>query len=120
MKERREIELQSGVNQVSARIPSGIDPTSVIIEDAENEDTAILEQNYEYDVLSSSNLLEKYLGREVNVTDRNVEVYTGTLLSHSGNSIVLKTEAEQVVVIKDFSKVELADSSGLSIRPALI
>lgn len=121
VKERREIELQNGVNQVEyTDIPSGIDPTSVIIEDTENEDTAILEQNYEYDVLSSSNLLEKYLGREVNVTDRNVEVYTGTLLSHSGNSIVLKTEAEQVVVIKDFSKVELADSSGLSIRPALI
>jgi len=121
VKERREIELQSGVNQVEyTDIPSGIDPTSVIIEDAEYEDTAVLEQNYEYDVLDSSNLLEKYLGREVNVTDRNGEMYTGTLLSHSGNSIVLKTEAEQVVVIEDFSKVELADSSGLSIRPALI
>ena len=64
VKERREIELQNGVNQVEyTDIPSGIDPTSVIIEDTENEDTAILEQNYEYDVLSSSNLLEKYLGR---------------------------------------------------------
>ncbi|MGB9939115.1 DUF4139 domain-containing protein [Methanosarcina sp.] len=121
VKERREIELQNGVNQIEyTDIASGIDPTSVIIEDPENEDTVLLEQNYEYDVLDSSNLLEKYLGREVNVTDRNGETYTGTLLSHAGKSIVLKTEAAGVVVLEDFSKVELTDSSGLSIKPALV
>ncbi|RXA20771.1 DUF4139 domain-containing protein [Methanosarcina sp. MSH10X1] len=121
VKERREIRLQNGINQVAyTDIPSGIDPTSVIIEDPENEDTVILEQNYEYDVLNSSSLLEKYLGREVNVTDRNGEMYTGILLSHAGNSVVLSTEAGEVVVLEDFSKAELADSSGLSVRPALI
>lgn len=121
VKERREIELQNGVNQVEyTDIPSGIDPTSVIIEDPENEDTAIVEQNYEYDLLNSSSLLEKYLGREVNVTDRNGEMYSGILLSHTGKSVVLNIDAGEVVVIEDFSKVELADSSGLSVKPALI
>jgi hypothetical protein len=121
VKERREIDLQNGVTQVEyTDIASGIYPTSVIIEDPENEETVLLEQNYEYDVLNSSSLLEKYIGREVNVTDRNGETYTGTLLSHAGNSIVLRTEAGEVVVLEDFSKVELADSSGLSIRPALV
>lgn len=121
VKERREINLESGVNQVKyTDIASRIDPTSVIIEDPESKDTVLLEQNYEYDLLSSSNLLEKYLGREVNVTDRNGETYTGILLSHTGNSVALETEAKKVVVLEDFSKIELADSSGLSIKPALI
>lgn len=121
VKERREINLESRVNQVKyTDIASRIDPTSVIIEDPENKDTVLLEQNYEYDLLSSSGLLEKYLGREVNVTDRNGETYTGILLSHTGNSVVLETEAKKVVVLEAFSKIELADLSGLSIKPALI
>lgn len=121
VKEKRELLLKKGVNQVQyTDIASGIDPTSVIIEDPENKDTALLEQNYEYDLLNSAELLKKYLGREVNVTDRNGETYTGTLLSHEDSSIVLKTKAEKVVVLKDFSKIELADSSGLSAKPALI
>lgn len=121
VKEKRKIELQKGVNQVeNTDIASGIDPTSVIIEDPENKDTVLLEQNYEYDLLNSLSLLEKYLGREINVTDKNGETYTGILLSHADNSIVLKTEAGTVVVLEGFSKIELADSSGLSIKPALI
>ncbi|MDR7665294.1 hypothetical protein RG963_05745 [Methanosarcina sp. Z-7115] len=121
VKEKRELLLKKGVNQIQyTDIASGIDPTSVIIEDPENKDTVLLEQNYEYDLLNSAELLEKYLGREVNVTDRNGETYTGTLLSHEDSSIVLKTKAEKVVVLKDFSKIELTDSSGLSAKPALI
>lgn len=121
VKERRDLELQNGVNQVEyTDIPSGIDPGSVIIKDPENNETVLLEQNYQYDLLNSSSLLEKYLDREVNVTDRNGETYTGILLSHTGNSIVLETAAKKVVVIEAFSKIELADSSGLSVKPALI
>jgi len=121
VKERREINLESGVNQVEySDIASGIDPASVIIEDPENKDTVILEQNYEYDLANSSGLLEKYLGREIAVTGRDGETYNGTLLNYEGNSIVLKTGAERVVVIQDISKIELADSSRLSARPVLI
>jgi len=121
VKEMREINLENGVNQVKyTNIASGIDPGSVIIEDPENNETVLLEQNYEYDLLDSSSLLEKYLGREVNVTDRNGETYAGILLSHTGSNVVLETEAKKVVVLEDFSKFELADSSGLSIKPALI
>lgn len=121
VKEKREIELQNGISQVEyTDISSGIDPTSVIIKDPENKGTVLLEQDYEYGLLNSDGLLEKYLGREVNVTDRNGETYTGMLLSHEGSSIVIETEAKKVVVLKDFSKIELADSSGLSAKPALI
>lgn len=121
VKERREINLENGVNQVNYMdIASKIDPGSIILEDPENNKTALLEQNYEYDLLNSSSLLEKYLGREINVTGRNGETYTGILLSHTGNSVVLETETKKIVVLETFSKIELADSSGLSIKPALI
>lgn len=121
VKERREIELHDGINSIEyTDIASGINPASVIIQDPENKDTVLLEQNYEYDLINSSSLLEKYLGKEVNVTDRNGETYTGILLSHAGNSVVLETETKKIVVLETFSKIELADSSGLSIKPALI
>ncbi len=121
VKERREINLESGVNQVEySDIASGINPASVIVEDPESRDTAILEQNYEYDLATNSSLLEKYFGREIAVTGRDGETYNGTLLSYDGNSAVLKTGAERVIVIRDISKIELADSSGLSVKPALI
>ena len=69
VKERREISLESGINQVEySNIASGIDPASVIIEDPENRDTVILEQNYEYDLVNSSSLLAKYLARRSIVT----------------------------------------------------
>jgi hypothetical protein len=121
VKEKRELELQKGANKVEyTDIASGINPASVIIEDPENKGTVLLEQNYEYDLVDSSGLLEKYLGREINVTDRNGGTYTCKLLNHEGGNIVLETEAKKVVVLKDFSKIELADSSGLSIKPSLI
>lgn len=121
IKERREISLGSGINQVEySDVASGIDPASVIIEDPENRDTVILEQNYEYDLANSSGLLEKYLGREIAVTGRNGEAYNGTLLSYEGSNIVLKTGTGSFVILRDISKIELADSSELSARPALI
>ncbi len=121
VKEKRELELQKGANKVEyTDIASGINPASVIIVDPENKGTVLLEQNYEYDLVDSSGLLEKYLGRQINVTDRNGGTYTGTLLNHDGGNIVLETGAKKVVVLKDFSKIELADSSGLSIKPSLI
>ncbi len=121
VKEKREINLERGVNQVEySDVASGIDPASVIIKDLENKDIVILEQNYEYNLANSSSLLEKYLGKEITVTGKNGEIYNGTLLSYEGNSIVLKTETGSIVIVREISKIELEDSTGLSARPALM
>jgi len=63
VKERRELDLNTGVNNVEyTDVAALIDPTSVMFEDTKNKNTAVLEQNYEYDLVSSDKLLDKFLG----------------------------------------------------------
>ena len=120
VKEQRKLELKAGVNQVEyTDVAALIDPTSVMFEDSKNKDTVVLEQNYEYDLVSSYKLLDKFLDREITVTDEEGKSYTGTLLSHDGG-VVLKLEDEKVVTISEVSKVEFPDSAGLLTKPTLV
>lgn len=121
VKEKREIKLESGTSQVEyTDIASEIIPASVMVEDPGNSKVIVLEQNYEYDLASSSGLLERYLGREITVTGINGEVYTGRLLSHEGGGVVLEAESGEVIVLQGVSRIELQNASELSTRPTII
>jgi hypothetical protein len=120
VKERRGIELNSGINKVEySDVASLIDPTSVVFEDTKNKDTSVLEQNYEYDLVSSQKLLEKYLDKEITVTEKEGSAYTGTLLSYAGG-VVLRLKDGKVVTLSEVSKVEYPDSANLLTKPTLV
>jgi hypothetical protein len=120
VKERRGLELNSGVNKVEySDVASLIDPTSVVFEDTKNKDTAVLEQNYEFDLVSSQKLLEKFLDKEITVTEKEGGTYTGTLLSHDGG-VVLRLKDGKVVTLTEVSKVEYPDSANLLTKPTLV
>ena len=94
VKDVREIELAEGSNRLQFMdVAAQIMPTTVLIRsrtDAKN--LQVLEQNYEYDLLSPEKLLEKYVGREVKLLDKNYytgkeELVTATLLSNNGSPI---------------------------------
>ncbi|KKG92425.1 hypothetical protein DU69_04675, partial [Methanosarcina mazei] len=71
VKERRKLDLNTGVNNIEyTDVAALIDPTSVIFEDTKNKNTAVLEQNYEYDLVSSYKLLDKFLGKEITATEK--------------------------------------------------
>lgn len=120
VKEKRELELNSGVNRVEyTDVAALIDPTSVMFEDTKNKDTAVLEQNYEYDLVSGPKLLEKFLDKEITVTEKGGGTYTGTLLSYD-NGVVLRLSDGKVVTISEVSKFEFPDSSDLLTKPTLV
>ncbi len=120
VKEQRELELKAGVNQVEyTDVAAYIDPTSVMFEDPKSKDTVVLEQNYEYDLVSSYKLLDKFLDKEITVTDEEGNSYTGILLSHDGG-VVLKLEDGKVITLSEFSKLEFPDSAGLLTKPTLV
>ncbi len=120
VKERRELDLNSGVNRVEyTDVAALIDPTSVMFEDTKNKDTAVLEQNYEYDLVSSQKLLEKFLDKEITATEKEGGTYTGTLLSHDGG-VVLKLNDGKVVTLSEVTKVEFPDSADLLTKPTLV
>lgn len=120
VKEKRGLDLKSGVNRVEYMdVAALIDPTSVMFEDPKNKNTVVLEQNYEYDLVSSQKLLDKFLDKEITVTEKEGNTYTGILMSY-GEGVVLKLSDGKVVTLSEVSKVEFPNSADLLTKPTLI
>ena len=86
VKDTREAKLDAGTLEVQfADVAALIDPTSVHLKSL-TDPTAlrILEQNYEYDLLTSAKLLEKYVGKKVRLYQSNGAYQDATLLSTNG------------------------------------
>ncbi|HEX2483001.1 MAG TPA: DUF4139 domain-containing protein [Methylomirabilota bacterium] len=86
VKDTREVRLPAGTSEVQfADVAAQIDPTSVHLKSlTDSSGLHILEQNYEYDLLSSQKLLEKYVGRKVRLYQSNGSSLEATLLSTEG------------------------------------
>lgn len=69
VKEERKAELNKGINSVRLEeVPAYIDPTSVRIKSVNFPGSLrIIEQSYDFDTVSYGKLLEKYLGREIEI-----------------------------------------------------
>ncbi|MEJ2208929.1 MAG: DUF4139 domain-containing protein [Anaerolineae bacterium] len=124
VKDRRSMDLAEGLNEVRfTNVASRIDPTSVHFRSlADPEGTVVLEQNYEYDIVGSAKLLQKYIDMEISVVTEDGQEYTGTLLS-GADDVILQAADGQVTVlklgqIKEFSFPALPD--GLITRPTLV
>jgi hypothetical protein len=94
VKDQRQLRLFSGLGDLRFMdVASQIIPTSVHIKSLIDPETLqVLEQNYEYDLLNPQKLLDKYVGREVKLYQKNPftereEIATATLLSNNGQPI---------------------------------
>ena len=97
VKDQRQIKLGSGIQELKFMdVASQIIPTSVSIKSFQEADPfSILEQNYEYDLLSPRKLLDKYVGKEVKLFTKNPytereEVVSATLLANNENQPVFQ------------------------------
>jgi hypothetical protein len=86
VKDTREVRLEAGILEVQfADVAALIDPTSVHLKSlTDPTGLKILEQNYEYDLLTSAKLLEKYVGKKVRLYQSNGAYQEATLLSTNG------------------------------------
>ncbi len=86
VKDTREVRLDAGMLEVQfADVAAQIDPTSVHLKALRDPSgLKILEQNYEYDLLTSAKLLEKYVGKKVRLYQSNGTYQEATLLSTNG------------------------------------
>jgi len=86
VKDTRDVRLDAGTLEVQfADVAALIDPTSVHLKSLTDPSALrILEQNYEYDLLTSAKLLEKYVGKKVRLYQSNGSYQEATLLSTSG------------------------------------
>ncbi len=123
VQDRRTFSLDQGNNLINfTDVASSIDPTSVtFVSLTDPAGTTVLEQNYVYDLVNSSALLQRYLDETIQVTTIDGQVFRGQLLS-GRSEIILRTEEGQVIVVspddlRDIQFPELPD--GLITRPTL-
>ena len=123
VKDRRTLELQEGINEVAfTGVAARIDPTSVHFRSlTDPQGTTVLEQNYEYDIVGTQKLLQKYLGEEIWLVTEDGTQYSGTLLSGSGDIILQRSDGQVTVVklegVREFNFPELPE--GLITKPTL-
>jgi len=86
VKDLRETRLPAGVSEVQFMdVAAQIDPTTVHLKSlTDAPGLKILEQNYEYDLLTSQKLMEKYVGRKVRLYQTDGTFHEATLLSTNG------------------------------------
>lgn len=94
VKDRRRVSLPKSIGELRFMdVASQIIPASVHIGSAADPASlAVLEQNYEYDLLSPQKLLDKYVGKQVKLYAKNPytereEVVTATLLSNNNGPV---------------------------------
>lgn len=91
VKDRRFIEFQKGENIIKfTDVASLIDATSVHFKAVKyEEEVKIQEQNYEYDLVNASKLLEKYIDKAIQVITKDNQIYDGFLLSFDSDQLIL-------------------------------
>jgi len=123
VKDTRAFDLDAGRNTVRFDdVTSGIVPGSVHVESPGGAPVSVVEQNFEYDLVSTDKLLQRYLGQRIQVTCESGEVHAGTLLAGGGDVILESPDGGVIVLrleqIRDFSFPELPE--GLASRPSLL
>jgi hypothetical protein len=125
VKETRLVYIQQGVHTLKFMdVPGKIEPASVTLKSLiDGTSLNILEQNYEYDLVSPQKLLEKFVGQKVdlvwlNPESKKEETVEATLLSTQGGNVFQIGEKISLghpgrIV---FSKIP----EGLSLQPALL
>jgi hypothetical protein len=120
----RKFDLKQGKSSVQMRdVPNRIDATTVKISDpAHPNDIDVIEQNYEYDLVSQEKLLQKYIDKRITVIDDKGVQIEGTLLAVENDKLTLSAPAG-IVMLPNLTRYtmrvpELA--AGLITKPTLI
>lgn len=120
VKQRFQYELPAGTSHLLLEgVASEIDTASVKLSDAGNE-VSLLEQNYQYDLVSMDKLMERFLGEEVRVLLKDPrEEVTGTLLSYSGGRAIIETENEVQILESGEYILPGMETTELLLKPTL-
>ncbi|MDO4643551.1 MAG: hypothetical protein Q4A74_06905 [Cardiobacteriaceae bacterium] len=72
IRETRKLNLNAGLNRIALRdVSARIMPQTVSLQTRSGEALQLLEQNFDYDLLNSTSLLDKYIGKRVIVIRTN-------------------------------------------------
>ena len=123
VKDVRSLELGTGkrtfrLTDVSAQI----DPTSVHLVPTSGGGLSVLEQNFQYDLVSADKVLDRYVDKPITVIGKDGKSTTGTLLSFDGGSLVLNRDPGIAIVNRlEVKEIQFPDlPGGLITKPTLV
>jgi hypothetical protein len=123
IKDTRTLDLKAGVNLFRfTDVAATIDPTSVRFRSQTDPAARIIEQNFEFDLVGSQKLLEKYIDRTIETMTRSGELISGTLLSAERVNIIIQTDAGlKILPTETLAAIRLTDlPEGLITKPTLV
>jgi hypothetical protein len=124
VRHERDIKFESGRSTLKfADVAGLIDPTTVTFTSLSEPRTRVLEQNFQFDLVSTDKLLLKYIDQPI-VVERalgdHAETIGGTLLS-SVDGLVLRLNDGTLQTLRNYSSVRFsALPGGLNTRPTLV
>jgi hypothetical protein len=135
VRDRRTIYLLEGTHSLDfTDVTAQIDAASVTFAALSSPDTAVLEQNYLFDLVGTPALLQRYLEQKISITTDDGTTYTGALLGSAmptpnevealaqTGEVILKLDDGQVVVVRAKAIRDIrfpALPGGLITRPTL-
>jgi len=125
VKERRPMEFARGVGTVKfGDVAATIVPETVQFSSLDaSKPVNVLEQNYEFDLVSADKLLAKYIDKRITVVGRDGGLTEGTLLSSDAAQLVLTTDRGIELVPRYKNVKDILFSSlpgGLLTKPTLV
>ncbi|MEJ2535402.1 MAG: DUF4139 domain-containing protein [Gammaproteobacteria bacterium] len=99
-----------------------IDPTTVSFSSLDEPETRVLEQGFQFDLVSQAKLFERYLGERITVEQvigDHLKLLEGTLLS-AADGLTLQLDDGSVQAVRSFGSIRFPDlPGGLITRPTL-
>jgi hypothetical protein len=121
----RGVQLPAGRSQLRfTDVAALIDPTTVTFTSLTDPDARVLEQNFQFDLVSTEKLLQKYIDRpltaERNVPGGGATTVSGTLLS-SVDGLVLRGNDGTITTLRDYASLRFGElPGGLITQPTLM
>lgn len=125
VRDGRSMDLAEGASTIRfTDVAKRIDPTTVAFSSrTDPQGTRVVEQNFQFDLVSQQKLIERYIGQQITVEQQRgdkLERVRGQLLSASGGLILAKPSGE-VLTIGSWSNVEFPSlPGGLITKPTLV
>lgn len=130
VKQQRKVKLEAGISDLRfTDVAAQIEPTTVMFSSLTDPNgTSVVEQNYEFDLVSPAKLLNKFIDKPIGLTfirpNGETELINGILISNAGGQMVLKTEDARnpiQVVQHSAARVNLSElPGGLITKPTLV
>jgi hypothetical protein len=124
VRHERPVKLESGRSTVKfTDVAALIDPTTVTFTSLTDPRTRVIEQNFQFDLVSTQKLLLKFIDKPIVVdrtTGNQTSTVSGTLLS-AIDGLVLRDKDGTIHALRDYGAVRFPElPGGLNTKPTLV